>query len=99
MGAVLRFSREARVSHSVMGGGRKGEREGERMREREEVFIFKELVHTIVEANKLQSLWGRPVNWKPRVNCSLSLKAVYGRIFPLGFPKQKVSLFAIKTVN
>lgn len=53
LGAVLRFSRETESMLWDGGGGQeRGEREGERMREREEVFIFKELVHTIVEANK-----------------------------------------------
>lgn len=51
LGAVLRFSRE---TESMLwdGGRERGERERERMREREEIFIFKELIHTIVEANK-----------------------------------------------
>lgn len=51
-GCVKVFQRN-RVNAMGWGGGQeRGEREGERMREREEAFIFKELVHTIVEANK-----------------------------------------------
>lgn len=51
-GCVKVFQRN-RVNAMGWGGAGKGrEREGERMREREEAFIFKELVHTTVEANK-----------------------------------------------